>query len=636
MTPPRHTLQSMARVNKEIRDEYEDPRVRKSASTQAGHGRLPRFGLILLLFCVRAYPADIRPARAELDLDNPHKGFILWGTDYAFGEPDNYYGATVYHVYMPWREVETADQVFAWGSFETNHLKPILDDHPLATFILRPVADYPDGENSGITGFYAGGELQRDFPRFLIEPPLNIPYWTYTNCDGDGPGWTPDWNHAAMISQMTQWVAAIRARYDGDPRITAVQAGLLGLWGEWHQSGCENHAPSNAAKIAVRDAYRLFTNTPVQIRYARNPDSIGVRFGFHEDFFPSFTGPCIYGFPDCDDSGDWNLHYGFTQVNTAAVHNWKSNPVTGESPNDDQKQSWSNDFTDVMTVIRDFHFTGLGPAGGHEWNGNQARLQIMKRALGYNLHLDRAAWPDRVWMDWPFDITIVFTNSGSAPCYHSFPVQLALCQADGTPAWTGTLSCDLRQALPGAPLVHVQSVTVSGVATGMYALRVGILDPRTGQPGVRLQTAGEDAFHRYACGPVLVTPDPAHCDSNGDGVPDAWYLAYGLDPTNTTAGSVDTDGDGFVNRDEWRAGTHPTNGQSFLRVAGLQPLDGEPGAALRWLGASGVSYSVERTTNLLWPAETIATNVPGGGNWITNKDPEAAGPGPRFYRVGVE
>ena len=234
-------------------------------------GRIIRRLLPLLLWvCRSASAAEIHPAHSELDLNNPHKGFILWGTDYAFGEPDNHYGATIYHIYMPWREVETADQVFDWGRFETNHLKPILDDHPLATFILRPVADYPDGENSGITRFYTGGELQRDFPRFLIESPLNIPYWAYSTCDGDGPGWTPDWNHAAMIEQMTQFVAAIRTRYDGDPRITAVQAGLLGLWGEWHQSGCDNHSPSNAARIAVRDAYTLFTNTPVQVRYARD------------------------------------------------------------------------------------------------------------------------------------------------------------------------------------------------------------------------------------------------------------------------------------------------------------------------------------------------------------------------------
>ena len=202
-----------------------------------------------------ARAATFSPAPTTNDLNNPHKGFMLWGTDYANGAPDNHYGATIYHIYVPWREIETSDQVFEWGRFETNHLLPILNDHPDATFVLRPVADYPDGENSGITLFYSGGELARDFPAFLTNAPFSIPAYPYTSCDGDGPGITPDWNHPAMITQLVQFVQAFAARYDGDPRLTAVQVGLLGLWGEWHQSGCDDRAPSNAVKIAVRDAY---------------------------------------------------------------------------------------------------------------------------------------------------------------------------------------------------------------------------------------------------------------------------------------------------------------------------------------------------------------------------------------------
>ena len=319
------------------------------------------------------------------------------------------------------------------------------------------------------------------------------------------------------------------------------------------------------------------------------------------------------------------------------MHNWRFSPVTGESPLNNQKRTWSNDFDDVMTVIRDYHFTGLGPAGGHEWSGNQVKLQIMKRALGYNLHIERVAWPDRIWLDWPFRVSLAFTNSGSAPCYQRFPVELALCDASGAPAWTGTLSCDLRQAVPGVLLEHTQPATVSGIATGLYSLRVSVLDPRTGQPGVRLQSAGEDSNFRYSCGSVLLTPDPEHCDSNGDGVPDAWYLTYGLDPTNPLVGAMDIDGDGFTNRDEWRAGTHPTNGKSFLQVDGVILPDSDPGIALRWLGASGIFYTVERITNMASASfEQIATHLNGQGDWMQHADTGALGSGPWMYRIAVE
>lgn len=522
------------------------------------------FVVLVLARCAAA--ATYSPAPTTNDLNNPHKGFMLWGTDYAAGSPPNYYGATIYHIYMPWREIETADQVFDWGRFETNHLLPILAADSNATFVLRPVADYPDGENSGITLFYTGGELTRDFPAFLTNAPLSIPAYPYTSCDGDGPGITPDWNHPAMITQLVQFVQAFAERYDGDPRITAVQVGLLGLWGEWHQSGCDARAPSNAVKIAVRDAYKAaFTNTPLQIRYPRDPDSIGTSFGFHEDYFPSFTAPCVYGFPECSDDGDWNLSYCYQNVNPAAATNWHVNPISGESPLNSQKRAWTSDFDDVMTVLRDYHFSFLGPAGAHTTNGRQAMLNPMKRLLGYNYHIVRVDWPDAVSLGQPMPITLALTNSGAAPCYHPFTLEIALCATNGAPLWRQALTNSLRELIPDLHVEWNASVTPSNLPPGLYSLRIGILDPRTGEPGVRIQSAGEDANRRIVIGDVMLL-DPWTIDTDGDGLPDAWELQYFGGITNAQA-DADSDGDGQSNWEHFVSGTDPTNRSSVFSVS---------------------------------------------------------------------
>jgi hypothetical protein len=425
------------------------------------------------LFTAAATAGSFSPAKTANDINNPHKGFMLWGTDYSDGPADNYYGATIYHIYMPWREIETSDQVFDWVGFENHHLRPILNDHPNATFVLRPVADYPDGADSGITLFYGGTDLKRDFPAFLTNSPINITAWNYTECDGDGPGITPDWNDPTMITQMVQFVTAFGKRYDGDPRITAVQTGMLGLWGEWHQSGCEVHAPGSAAKIAVRDAYTAaFKSTPLQTRYPRDPDAVGVEFGFHEDYFPSFTGKDVYGFPDADDSGDWSMYYCFKHVTPASTNNWLSNPISGESPMNSQKQTWTDDFDDIITVLHKYHFSFLGPAGGHETDGNQIKLNEIKRTLGYNLHIERCDWPDTIGTGIPFEITLVITNSGSAPCYHDFPVELALCQTDGTPLWKKNFAFDLKKVTPGKSYSINEKFTISSTPPGEYSRRI--------------------------------------------------------------------------------------------------------------------------------------------------------------------
>ncbi|MCC6972105.1 MAG: DUF4832 domain-containing protein, partial [Phycisphaerales bacterium] len=479
--------------------------------------------IMLAAFLLAALPApaaEVFPAATTNDLNNPHKGFMLWGTDYADGAPNNFHGASVFHVYVPWREVETADQAFAWAQFEANHLTPILADYPEATFVLRLVADYPDGPGSGIANFYTGGETDRDYPKFLEQAPLNIGYHNYASCDGDGPGRTPDWNNPTLITQAVQLVQAFAQQYDGDPRITAVQVGLLGLWGEWHQSGCDAYAPTNPVKIAVRDAYSAyFTNTPLQTRYPRDPDAVGVEFGFHEDYFPSFTAPCDYGFPSCSDDGDWSLSYCFQHITPASTDNWQRNTISGESPLSAQKKAWTNDTEDILTVLRDYHFSFLGPAGAHDANKSHATMARLKRQLGYNLHVTRAAWPDQVEQHAPIAVTLELTNSGSAPPYHLMPVELAVCRADGTPVWTNHWNFDLRQVIPGAAHSFTQSFTVSGVATGSYSLRVGVRHPRRNfAPGVLLQNAGRDARDRYELGAVAVTA----ADADGDGMTDSW------------------------------------------------------------------------------------------------------------------
>ena len=48
-------------------------------------------------------------------------------------------------------------------------------------------------------------------------------------------------------------------------------------------------------------------------------------------------------------------------------------------------------------------------------------------------------------------------------------------------------------------------------------------------------------------------------DSDGDGMPDDWELAYRLDPNIPADAAIDTDGDGATNLEEYMNGTDPTS-----------------------------------------------------------------------------
>ena len=69
----------------------------------------------------------------------------------------------------------------------------------------------------------------------------------------------------------------------------------------------------------------------------------------------------------------------------------------------------------------------------------------------------------------------------------------------------------------------------------------------------------ESGYSSEVC--INCTSQPAEPDSDGDGMPDAWELASGLDPLADDA-SDDADGDGYSNLQEYRRGTDPTDPKS--------------------------------------------------------------------------
>ena len=44
---------------------------------------------------------------------------------------------------------------------------------------------------------------------------------------------------------------------------------------------------------------------------------------------------------------------------------------------------------------------------------------------------------------------------------------------------------------------------------------------------------------------------PVDFDTDGDGMPNAWEIAKGLNPNNSSDGAIDRDGDGYTNLEEY-------------------------------------------------------------------------------------
>lgn len=123
-------------------------------------------------------------------------------------------------------------------------------------------------------------------------------------------------------------------------------------------------------------------------------------------------------------------------------------------------------------------------------------------------------------------------------------------------------------------------------------------------------------------------------DTDGDGLSDAWELAYFSNPTNASP-TDDPDEDGLFNWQEYGAGTHPSNHASVFKMGTSEYSRGtsETGFVIRWSSETGQFYSIDRSTNLR------AGSFPGQASNLLATPPLNAytdittSAGPYFYRV---
>jgi hypothetical protein len=130
--------------------------------------------------------------------------------------------------------------------------------------------------------------------------------------------------------------------------------------------------------------------------------------------------------------------------------------------------------------------------------------------------------------------------------------------------------------------------------------------------------------------PAAIMVTAASGDTDGDGIPDVWESANGLNPTNALDAVLDPDRDGMNNRDEYVSGTDPQNSSDFFKIDEI--LAGSP-RLITFRAISNRSYSVQYKNSLSTASWSKLADVVARATNRVESVPDGNGSNPRFYRI---
>lgn len=205
----------------------------------------------------------------------------------------------------------------------------------------------------------------------------------------------------------------------------------------------------------------------------------------------------------------------------------------------------------------------------------------------------------------------------------------------GASRWLQLIADNTAGAVPG----HVNfSLNPLGESLGLFSGTGTQIEAVTF--GVQSAGVSQGRYPDGTSAIVSLTPTPgtanapAAVDNDGDGIPDSWELANGLNPNDGTDAAKDKDGDGMTNYQEYLAGTNPLDPESHL--AAVVHTTNYPGqVGVTFVALAGHSYTVRYKNDLTAPAWTKLQDIspPPADVEVTVTDTPIVGTTHRFYQV---
>lgn len=389
---------------------------------------------------------------------------------------------------MEFNYVAFADLVKGYEEFDWRALETLLDEiagrgHQA---VFRIYLEYPAKSNV--------------IPKFLIDDGLKVHRYLNTNTQPLPPAQveTPDYEDKNLRRALKNFIAAFGKKYDGDPRIGFITAGLLGTWGEWHTYPKEELFASKTVQSEVMDAYQAaFKITPILLRYPAGAETWGKAanaerpMGYHDDSFAWAT------LDTGKKADDWFYMPALKQAGPAAEQKWKTQPIGGEI----RPEAWGKVFDaapgdkqiqDFRKCVEETHVSWLMDSGMFEKKPSRERQQRAEaevRRMGYEFYVPAVLV---MQSERKLSVQMELENRGVAPFYYAWKGEYALI-TKGKVAKTFASKNELTGVLPNEPgRIWDDELDLSGVPPGTYTLAVRVANALPNGLPVRFANETQD------------------------------------------------------------------------------------------------------------------------------------------------
>ena len=299
----------------------------------------------------------------------------------------------------------------------------------------------------------------------------------------------PDWNSEAFLSGWERLMDELGNRYDNDPRMGWVDVGGYGSWGEWHVSSGREISDANAARV-IRAVLEAFPSKHVVInamtpRFTLKALAMSPRMGLRVD--------CL---------GEYDM-FSVLPTSPEMQQRWRTAPVLSE---------WCGTPTTSTTLgakqVREFHISQTSSGNLEvpyaQMSAAQQRGYVdAARTAGYRYAVRKVVLPRRIGRGDTVPVVTRWVNSGSAPTYDDWDVEVRLSDRAGRTVASKKLDVNLRRLLLGGTTYRL-ATRFPKAAPGTYRVSLAVTDPVDYLAPMNLAIQDRRADGSYALGKVRI------------------------------------------------------------------------------------------------------------------------------------